>query len=75
MAGMLGGVWHNAPKGGWGTGVGGPAPVIQTVGSLLRTHTRMETFFCEKGLSVAPVSYITWSIFKLHKWFTPFLNP
>jgi hypothetical protein len=29
----------------------------------------------EKGLLIAPVSCVTWSIFKLQKWHTPFWNP
>jgi hypothetical protein len=29
----------------------------------------------EKGLSIAPVSWITWSNFKIKKWRTPFWNP
>jgi hypothetical protein len=51
-----------SPKGQQDTDVGRLAPVIQIVGSLFRTP---QARVCEKGLSKASVSCITWPIFKL----------
>ncbi len=53
----------NPPKGGQSTGVGRLAPVSKTVGSVFRTPSAGSG----KGLSKAPVSCITGSVFKLQK--------
>ncbi len=62
------------PKGGRDTCFGGLAPVRKIAGSLFKTHTR-KMLVRKNGLSKAPVSCITWSIFKMHKWHTQFWNP
>jgi hypothetical protein len=63
---------HDPPKRGEDTGAGRLAPVSQTVGSIFRTPHFLAR---EKGLSIAPISCITWSIFKVQKWQTLFRDP
>ncbi len=41
---------------------------------ILNKQPHYHALACEEGLSIAPVSWITWSIFKLKKWHTPLWN-
>ncbi len=65
---------YHPPKGWCDTGVGRLAPVSQTVGFLFRTPMSKRYMLGKKGLSIAPVSCLAWSIFKVQKCHTPFWN-